>query len=109
MLDQCEARHKTTTLRLAISTLAPTEGEAGITRTNRIQKELVKQIVYSAPKKVGRNSRFSRIAVPSRTTFFLQAAVAMAVLGLGLFVFGRLPDLPATSPEPDAYLPAALV
>ena len=81
---------------------APTEGEVGITRTNRIQKELVKQIVYSAPKKVGRNSRFSRIAVPSRTTFFLQAAVAMAVLGLGLFVFGRLPDLKGLNPSwPD--------
>lgn len=110
VLDQFEAQHRATTLRLAISTLAPAEGETGITTTNRIQKELVKQIVYSAPKKVGRNSRFSRIAVPSRAKFFLEAAVAVAALGLGLFVFGRLPELKGLDPGWPAWVrPAAWV
>jgi hypothetical protein len=93
VLDEFEARHKDTTLRLAISTLAPTGGESENAKTNRIQKELVKQIVYSAPKKVGRNSRFSRIAVPSRAKLLFEAAVVVAAVGLGLLAFGRLPEL----------------
>lgn len=61
VLDEFEAKRKDVTLRLAMSTLAP--GDEGSTTTNRIQKELAKQLVYSASQKAGKNSRFSRIAV----------------------------------------------
>lgn len=93
VLDKFEELHQDATVRLAISTLSPVEDEPAMTKTNRIQKELVKQIVYAAPKKVGKNSRFSRIAVPSKSRFFIQSAALVAVLWTVLYIFGWLPEL----------------
>lgn len=104
VLDEFEAQHRDMTVRLAISSLAPITDEPGMTKTNRIQKELVKQIVYSAPKKVGRNSRFSRIAVPSKGRLFLEALLVVVTLGLGLFAFGRLPELKGVNPDWPAWV-----
>lgn len=102
VLDEFEAKHERRTLRLAISTLAP-EGPsstkdnpsagAELTKTNRIQKEVVKQLVYGASRKVGKNSRFSRIAVPSKVKVFTQFATAVAFVSLVLFAFDRLPKM----------------
>jgi hypothetical protein len=61
VLDEFQVKHAQSTLRLAISTLAP--GEEGETTTNRIQKDIVKQLLYGANKKVGKSSRFAKIAV----------------------------------------------
>lgn len=46
VLDEFEARHTTETIRLGISTLDP--AAPGAELTNRLQKELVKQLMYQA-------------------------------------------------------------
>ena len=58
VLDKFEENQKDSTLRLAISTLAP-DGE-GASLTNRIQKELVKQLLYSASGRTLRHSLLPR-------------------------------------------------
>lgn len=91
VLDEFEAKHDQAVLRLGISTLAP--GEEGESTTNRIQKEIVKQLLYGASEKVGKNSRFNKIAVLNRRKAFLQSsAVVLPLLGLA-YVFGVLPNL----------------
>ncbi len=101
-LDEFEQRHERRTLRLAISTLAPEDpaatkdnlpAGAELTKTNRIQKEVVKQLVYGASQKVGKNSRFSRIAVPSRRQGVHPVRDRDGVRGLVLFTFDRLPKM----------------
>lgn len=91
VLNKFEEKHKREVLRLAISTLAP--GEEGQSTTNRIQKEIVKQLLYGASAKVGKNSRFNKIAVLSRRRAFMQSAtVVLPLVGLA-FMFGALPQL----------------
>ncbi|WP_114558305.1 YobI family P-loop NTPase [Desertihabitans aurantiacus] len=91
VLDQFQANHRKTIQRLAISTLAP--GEEGESTTNRIQKEIVKQLLYGASEKVGKNSRFSKIAVLGRPKAFRQSAVIVICVGGLLYLLGWLPDL----------------
>ncbi|ORA26697.1 YobI family P-loop NTPase [Mycobacteroides abscessus] len=91
VLNKFEDKNKKEVLRLAISTLAP--GEEGQSTTNRIQKEIVKQLLYGASEKVGKNSRFNKIAVLSRRRAFMQsAAVVLPLVGLA-HMFGVLPQL----------------
>ena len=91
VLDQFQANHRRTTQRLAISTLAP--GEEGETTTNRIQKEIVKQLLYGASKTVGKNSRFSRIAVLSKRRAAVESVVVVGCVGMLLYLLGWLPDI----------------
>lgn len=116
VLDEFQARHHKRTLRLAISTLAPDEtaskeenllAGAKLAKTNRIQKEVVKQLVYGASRKVGKNSRFSRIAVPSPGMVFAQFAFALAVVGFVLFAFDRLPSMRTFFPDQPSWTPHA--
>lgn len=116
VLDEFESRHERRTLRLAISTLAPEDtdstkdnppADAQLTKTNRIQKEVVKQLVYGASRKVGKNSRFSRIAVPSRANVFAQFALGLAFVGLVLFTFDRLPKMRTFFVEQPSWTPYA--
>lgn len=58
MLDEFQEVHRDSTLRLAVSTLAPDPED--VTLTNRIQKEVLKQLVYSARPRTLRHSRFRR-------------------------------------------------
>jgi hypothetical protein len=99
VLNEFEEKNRKAVLRLAISTLAP--GEEDESTTNRIQKEIVKQLLYGASEKVGKNSRFNKIAVLSRRKAFLQSAgVVLPIVGLA-YVFGMLPQLkwpPAQDP-----------
>lgn len=91
VLNEFEDKNRRSVLRLAISTLAP--GEEGEGTTNRIQKEIVKQLLYGASEKVGKNSRFNKIAVLSRRRAFMQSAtVVLPLVGLA-YVFGVLPQL----------------
>jgi hypothetical protein len=117
VLDEFEAKHERRTLRLAISTLAPEDPAATkeqlptgaeLTKTNRIQKEVVKQLVYGASRKVGKNSRFSRIAVPSRAKVFAQFASAVAFVGLVLVAFDRLPKTRTFSADQPSWTPYAV-
>jgi hypothetical protein len=91
VLDEFAKHEGDKVLRLAISTLAP--GEEGESTTNRIQKEIVKQLLYGASKKVGRFSRFNKIAALDWTTAAWQSALVVVPLGLVAYVFGLLPDL----------------
>ncbi|WP_155992893.1 YobI family P-loop NTPase [Nocardioides sp. URHA0020] len=91
VLDKFEENHRDATQRLAISTLAP--GEQGESTTNRIQKEVVKQLLYGASRKVGKNSRFSRIAVLSKRRVLAEAVAVVGAVGLVLVIFGWLPEL----------------
>lgn len=90
VLDKFEENHRRVTQRLAISTLAPSE--ASESTTNRIQKEIVKQLLYGASRKVGKNSRFSRIAVLSKRRVFAEAVGVVGAVGLVLVIFGWLPE-----------------
>lgn len=89
VLDEYARTHKDSTLRLAISSLGP--NEEGATLTNRIQKELVKQLIYTARPSTLRHSRFRRnVALPlSRAGG--EVAVAVALVGVFLALMGWLP------------------
>lgn len=106
VLNEFEAKNRKAVLRLAISTLAP--GEQGETTTNRIQKEIVKQLLYGASEKVGRHSRFNKIAVLTRGRAFMQsAAVVLPLLGL-TYVFGALPHLRWPTSDDEKWLRVAI-
>lgn len=102
VLNEFEDKNKRSVLRLAISTLAP--GEEGDSTTNRIQKEIVKQLLYGASAKVGKNSRFNKIAVLSwRRAFMQSAAVVLPLAGLA-YIFGVLPHLKWPTAEDPTWL-----
>ncbi|WP_461640622.1 YobI family P-loop NTPase [Leucobacter sp. BZR 635] len=78
----------TKVLRISINTLGPDKGED---LTNRIQKELVKQLVYRAKPGEVRSSEFSR--APELTWWqagFEALIVAVALVGV-LWLFGLRP------------------
>lgn len=102
VLDRFEANHRKTTQRLAISTLAP--GEEGESTTNRIQKEIVKQLLYGATEKVGKNSRFTKIAVLSKRTAVLQSAGFVVCVGGLLYLLGWLPAIKWTGDEQASWV-----
>lgn len=80
------------TLRVSINTLGPDDDES---LTNRIQKELVKQLVYRAKPGEIRHSRFARRKDPIWWRTLLEAtAVGVTVVGL-LWLFGARPDADA--------------
>ncbi|PCC37289.1 hypothetical protein CIK74_01345 [Glutamicibacter sp. BW77] len=58
VLDNFEKKHKSKTVRISINTLGPDEADEDL--TNRIQKELVKQLVYRLKPGQVRRSRFAR-------------------------------------------------
>lgn len=112
------ARSQKSTLRLAISTLGPDDqspagnGEQandgkdkkpvtadGSKLTNQIQKELVKQLVFSAKPSTLRHSRLRRRVTLPLWRAICEAAVLIAVLvGFALFL-GWLPPVAGTSPD----------
>lgn len=97
VLDRFEANHKGATLRLAISTLEP--NQEGATLTNRLQKEIVKQLLYSASPSTLRHSRFGRISSLSKRKAFGQCAAVVSVLGALLALLGLLPPVMGTGGE----------
>lgn len=105
VLAQFQANHRKTTQRLAISTLAP--GEKGESTTNRIQKEIVKQLLYGASEKVGKNSRFNKIAVLGKRKAFVQSAAIVACVGGLLYLLGWLPEIKWTGANEATWVRAA--
>lgn len=93
-----DSQHKT--LRISISTLGPKEDDPDI--TNRIQKELVKQLLYRVePGKVLR-SRFARRPEPNRARLIGEPlGVSAGLVGI-LWLFGIRPDL--TSPGSGGFV-----
>lgn len=97
ILDQFEANHRSRTQRLAIATLGT--GTQGEETTNRIQKEIVKHLLYGASHKVGKGSRFNKIASPRLIPIFLQSLAAVVVVGGLLLLLGWLPTIRWTGPN----------
>lgn len=97
ILDEFGTRHQGDTLRLGISTLDPSGAEGGL--TNRIQKELVKQLLYQASPGRLRHSRFNRIAPRSPWQAVVQSASILAVVGSLLAFVGWLPPIAGTGSD----------
>ena len=100
VLDQFQERHPKGTLRLAISTLGPDPGSA--TLTNRIQKELVKQLLYGASSGTLRHSRFARITPLSRWRALAEASGTVLVILPILALLGWLPTLAGAGADANA-------
>lgn len=91
ILDHFESLHKNETVRVSINTLGP-DGE-GEDLTNRIQKELVKQLIYRAKPGELRRSRFARVKPLSRRRALSEAAGGAGVVVGLLWMLGALPDV----------------
>ncbi|MBM6401598.1 TniB family NTP-binding protein [Phycicoccus sonneratiae] len=102
VLDEFERRHRGKVLRVSITTLGPDRDGEGL--TNRIQKELVKQVIYRAPPDKLRTSQFARTDHITRTRALLQSGLFAALLGVVLALAGWLPSVAvfprATRQEP---------
>ncbi|MFG1774773.1 hypothetical protein ACGFIX_34800 [Nocardia salmonicida] len=94
VLDKFQENHKASTLRLSVSTLAP--DTEGVTLTNRIQKEVLKQLIYSAQPRTLRYSRFRRRSPLSVWRAIGESSALVGVLGALLALLGRLPSQMAT-------------
>lgn len=105
VLNEFQENYDKSVLRLAISTLAP--GEAGESTTNRIQKELVKQLLYGASKKVGKNSRFTKIDVLGKGRAFVESAAVVLTAGGLLFLLGLLPQTKWTGAQEATWVRVA--
>ncbi|MEU5156163.1 hypothetical protein [Glycomyces sp. NPDC021274] len=97
VLGEFEKQTKLNTLRLSISTLGPNGDDT--TLTNRIQKELVKQLIYSASPTTMRHSRFRRRVPLSLWRPVVEAAVSIALIWGFLALMGWLPAVAGTGPE----------
>ncbi|BCW70688.1 hypothetical protein NicSoilB8_17320 [Arthrobacter sp. NicSoilB8] len=89
VLDKFESDHLDKTLRISINTLGPDEDQEDL--TNRIQKELVKQLVYRAKPGKLRRSRFARTAPLTRSLAFLQALCLTTIVLALLWLIGFRP------------------
>ena len=92
ILDEFLARQSNKgqkTLRISINTLGP-DGDEDL--TNRIQKELVKQLVYRAAPGEVKRSRFARSKKPSRYRSLLDAGVSSIIVCGLLWFFGVRPN-----------------
>ena len=78
VLDAFEKEHAKDTVRISINTLGPDEDDEDL--TNRIQKELLKQLVYRVKPGKIRRSRFARPKHLTAPRAFLQA-LAVCILG----------------------------
>lgn len=97
------SKDPTKVLRISINTLGPDEGED---LTNRIQKELVKQLVYRAKPGEVRSSEFARTPRLRWWRAGLDAlGVAVALVGL-LWLFGLRPVKDSLGSD-DFWLPMA--
>ncbi|TQC46531.1 hypothetical protein EEB14_25670 [Rhodococcus sp. WS4] len=97
VLDKFQENHEDSTLRLAVSTLAP--DTVGVSLTNRIQKEILKQLIYSARPHTLHHSRFSRRGPLPMWRPIVESALFVGVLGALLALLGHLPSQVATGPD----------
>ena len=89
VLDAYFRGREKTTLRLGISSLGP--NDEGASLTNRIQKEIVKQLIYSAEPHTLARSQFRRPVELSRRRAAGEVAAVVALLGVFLVLMGWLP------------------
>lgn len=78
-------------LQISISTLEPDDDKQNL--TNKIQKELVKQLLYRVEPGKIRSPRFPQNRNPDRSSEFWQAsAIALLIVGM-LWLFGVRPQI----------------
>jgi hypothetical protein len=109
VLDDFEKKHRQSTVRISINTLGPDKDDEDL--TNRIQKELVKQLVYRLKPGQIRRSRFARPKPLTKGRAFVQALGA-SVVGLGLlWLLGLRPGAgwPDAVADTTAYVGLAVL
>lgn len=89
VLDAFEKEHRANTVRISINTLGPDEDSEDL--TNRIQKELVKQLVYRLKPGQVRRSRFARPKPLTKRTALWQALGVSSVAFTLLWLLGVRP------------------
>ena len=110
VLEHLDSEHPARVVKLSLSTIAPElhdnvqsaageESTGGYARTNQIQKEIVKQLLYRLPPEKVPHSRFRRVSVPSR-----RRARSIAV-GAGTALFVVLFGLGLLQPMVESLLP----
>lgn len=107
VLDDFQEKHRQHTVRISINTLGPDKDDEDL--TNRIQKELVKQLVYRLKPGKIRRSRFARPKPLTKGRAFLHALGASVVsLGL-LWVLGvrAAPGWPDATADLPGYVSRA--
>ncbi|MFJ5956720.1 hypothetical protein ACIQC5_12275 [Paenarthrobacter sp. NPDC092416] len=104
VLDEFEKKHRDATVRVSINTLGPDEDDEDL--TNRIQKELVKQLVYRLKPGQLRRSRFARPKPLTVGRAFTHALGVTTVLLTLLWLFGVRPakGWPGDGLTPDAQV-----
>lgn len=99
ILDEFEKNHKADTVRISINTLGPDGDDESL--TNRIQKELVKQLIYRAKPGALRSSRFARVAPLTKVRALLEAFGLTVVVGALLWLAGVRFDITGISSNND--------
>ncbi|MEJ1113200.1 hypothetical protein WBN73_02760 [Paenarthrobacter sp. CCNWLY172] len=105
VLDNFQKKHDKDTIRISINTLGPDEDDEDL--TNRIQKGLVKQLVYRLAPGTIRRSRFARPKPVTKFRAFLHA-LFVSVVSLGLLWVLGVRSGPGW-PDAAADLPGYLV
>ncbi|MEV0269583.1 hypothetical protein AB0H43_12440 [Hamadaea sp. NPDC050747] len=97
VLKAFTSQHTGRVLNLSLSTLGPFEEEKSI--TNRIEKELVKQLLHSQPQRVLPRSHFRRIDKPDLRRAVAFATTQVAVVALILLLLGLFPRMAGTTKD----------
>lgn len=105
VLDSFQEKHRKDTVRISINTLGPDKDDEDL--TNRIQKELVKQLVYRLTPGTIRRSRFARPKPVTKGRAFLHA-LFVSVVGWGLLWVLGVRSGPGW-PDAAADLPGYLI
>jgi len=102
VLDQFEENHEKETVRLSITSLGADSKKASL--TNRIEKELVKQLLYRGSPRQLPDSRFHRIVPLSLRRAAIESLAAVAGLWLILAFLGWLPAVAGTNASHGWFL-----
>ncbi|QGH69303.1 hypothetical protein [Pseudactinotalea sp. HY158] len=102
VLDEFQKKHESTTIRISINTLGPDKDDKDL--TNRIQKELVKQLIYRAKPGKLRRSRFARSRPLTPWRALVQAGIATTVGLTLLWLVGLRHAEPWFGPTTDRAL-----
>ncbi|GAA3033647.1 hypothetical protein Aglo01_41490 [Actinokineospora globicatena] len=89
VLKEFARQNRKRVLFLSLSTLGPDEPNE--TKTNQIEKELVKQLLHREKPARVRQSRYQRIERLPKWKAVGQVTGAMAIMAVGLWLFGVIP------------------
>lgn len=102
VLNEFARQNQQRVLFLSLSTLGPEDPNE--TKTNRIEKELVKQLLHREKPARLPQSRYQRIERLPTWRAAAEAAAALVMVALGLWLFGVLPDLSGLRGDAPAWV-----